>query len=447
MADEGITTSPSATPGTATVHKVMRRLLPFLMICYLFSFIDRVNLGFAALQIDRDLHLGPAIIGFGGGLFFLAYFLFEVPSNLAMKKVGARVWLARIMISWGLVSACMAFMTGPWSFYSLRFLLGAAEAGFFPGVLLYLTWWFPKEYRGRVVSMFYVAVPLSSFVGSPLSAALLSLDGWMGLHGWQWLFIVEGMPSVLLGFATLILLPDRPNQAKWLSLVEKTWLTETIEREQRQAKPVTVKSTWAILFHPQVLVLALIYAGSSAASNGLSLWQPKLLNSFGLTTMQTGLLNGIPFLLASIAMIYWGRRSDKTAERLWSTILPLMLSAVALASCLLASSLTLTVVLLSLTLIGTYCFKGPFWALSTEMMGPQTAPAGLAQVNAIGNLAGFLASSLIGIILQATNSYALALLPLVALEVIGCIVLGLTLRRIRLKNAAQATHPHQHSRV
>lgn len=424
---------------TKTVHKVMWRLLPFLMVCYLFSFIDRVNLGFAALQIDRDLHLGPAVIGFGGGLFFLAYFIFEVPSNLAMKKVGARVWLARIMISWGLVSSCMALMTGPWSFYSLRFLLGAAEAGFFPGVLLYLTWWFPKEYRGRVVSMFYVAVPLASFVGSPLSAALLSLDGWLGLHGWQWLFIVEGIPSVFLGIVTLILLPDRPKDARWLNAEEKTWLTETIEREQRQAKPVVTHKTLAILFHPQVLVLALIYAGSSAASNGLSLWQPKLLSSFGLSTMQTGLLNSVPFLFASIAMIYWGRRSDKSAERMWSTILPLMLSAIALTSCLFVGSLAMTVVLLSLTLVGTYCFKGPFWALSTEMMGPETAPVGLAQVNAIGNLAGFMASSLIGLILQATGSYSMALMPLVGLEVIGCIVLALTLRRARIAAANRPT--------
>jgi MFS family permease len=407
------------------------------MICYLFSFIDRVNLGFAALQIDRDIHLGPAIIGFGGGLFFLGYFLFEVPSNLAMNRFGARRWLARIMISWGLVSAATAFIIGPWSFYGNRLLLGAAEAGFFPGVLLYLTWWFPASWRGRVVSMFYVAVPLSSFIGSPISAAILQMEGWLGLHGWQWLFLIEGIPSILLGLATYFLLPDRPRDARWLSQNERDWLEATIASEQRQAKPVANQRTWRVMLHPQVLLLALIYAGSSAASNGLSLWQPQILKSFGLTTMQTGLINSVPFFFASIAMLYWGRRSDQVKERVWSTALPLALSAVALGSCLFVTTLAPTVVLLSFTLIGTYAFKAPFWALSTEMMGPAAAPAGLAQINAIGNLAGFLGSSLIGLILQASGSYALALLPLIVLEAVGCVVL-ISILRARSMQAAVA---------
>ena len=423
--------------GALILRKVGYRLIPFLMICYLFSFIDRVNLGFAALQIDRDIHLGPAIIGFGGGLFFLGYFIFEVPSNLAMNRFGARRWLARIMISWGLVSAATAFIVGPWSFYANRILLGAAEAGFFPGVLLYLTWWFPAAWRGRVVSMFYVAVPLSSFVGSPISAAILQIDGWLGLHGWQWLFLIEGAPSILLGLATYFLLPDRPKDARWLSQNERDWLESTIASEQRQAKPVASQRTWRIMLHPQVLLLALIYAGSSAASNGLSLWQPQILKSFGLTTMQTGLINSVPFFFASIAMLYWGRRSDQVKERVWSTALPLGLSAVALGSCLFVTTLAPTVILLSFTLIGTYAFKAPFWALSTEMMGPAAAPAGLAQINAIGNLAGFLGSSLIGLILQASGSYTLALLPLIVLEAIGCVVL-ISILRARSTQAAVA---------
>ncbi len=425
--------------GAATLRKVGYRLIPFLMICYLFSFIDRVNLGFAALQMNRDVHLGPAIIGFGGGLFFLGYFLFEVPSNLAMNRFGARRWLARIMISWGLVSAATAFIVGPYTFYANRVLLGAAEAGFFPGVLLYLTWWFPAAWRGRVVSMFYVAVPLSSFVGSPISAAILQMDGWLRLHGWQWLFLIEGAPSVLLGLATFFLLPDRPKDARWLTEQERSWLEDIIAAEQHQTKPVTTARTWRILFHPQVLLLSLIYAGSSAASNGLSLWQPQILKSFGLTTMQTGLMNSVPFFFASIAMLYWGRRSDHTRERVWSTALPLGLSALALGSCLFVTTLAPTVVLLSLTLIGTYAFKAPFWALSSEMMGPAAAPAGLAQVNAIGNLAGFLGSSLIGLILQATGSYSLALLPLIVLEAVGCVVL-ISMLRARSSTAAMPAH-------
>jgi MFS transporter, ACS family, tartrate transporter len=415
--------------GEATIRKVIVRLIPFLMLCYLFAFIDRVNLGFAALEMNRDVHLGPAVIGIGGGLFFLGYFLFEVPSNLAMTRFGARRWLARIMISWGLISAATAFVVGTWSFYGIRFLLGAAEAGFFPGVLLYLTWWFPTAWRGRVVSMFYVAVPLSSFVGSPISAAILGMDGVLGLHGWQWLFLIEGAPSVLLGLVTLFVLPDRPTDARWLSRDEQVWLVRTIEAEQRQAKPVAARATWQIMLHPQVLLLALIYAGSSAAANGLSLWQPQLLKAFGLTNMQTGLINSVPFFFASVAMLLWGRRSDRTGERVWSTALPLALSTAALAACLFATSLVPTVLLLALTLIGTFAFKGPFWALSSEMMGPATTPAGLAQVNAIGNLAGFLGSSLIGVILQASGSYTLALLPLILLEGIGCLVLVAMIRQ------------------
>ncbi len=413
----------------STIRKVTVRLLPFLMICYLFSFIDRVNLGFAALQMHRDVHLGPAVIGFGGGLFFLGYFLFEVPSNLAMNRFGARRWLARIMVTWALVSAATAFIVGPWSFYGIRLLLGAAEAGFFPGVLLYLTWWFPHAWRGRVVSLFYVAVPLSSFVGSPISAAILGLDGTLGLHGWQWLFLIEALPSLLLGIATLFILPDRPADARWLAPQEAAWLTRTIEAEQRQVSAVAAQSTWRVLFHPQVLLLSLIYAGTSAASNGLSLWQPQILKSFGLSNMQTGFVNSLPFLFASIAMIYWGRRSDLTGERIWSAVLPLTLSAAALFSCLFVSTLVPTVLLLSITLIGTYAFKGPFWALSSEMMNSVSAPAALAQINAVGNLAGFLGSSLIGVILQLSGSYTLALLPLIALEVIGCVVLVTMVRR------------------
>jgi nitrate/nitrite transporter NarK len=289
------------------------------------------------------------------------------------------------------------------------------------------------------VSLFYVAVPFSSFVGSPLSAALLGLDGMLGLAGWQWLFLLEAAPSVLLGAITLFLLPDRPANARWLSPGERAWLVETIETEQREAKPVTAHNAWRVLLHPQVLLLALIYAGSSAASNGLSLWQPQILKSFGLTNMQTGLLNSIPFLLASIAMIYWGRRSDRTGERVWSTALPLGLSVAGLLACLFTTTLAPAVVLLSLTLIGTYAFKGPFWALSSEMMGPATAPAGLAAVNAIGNLAGFLGSSLIGVIVQATGSYLIALMPLLVLEAVGCVVLVTLVRQGSPAAAAHAS--------
>jgi ACS family tartrate transporter-like MFS transporter len=414
---------PKTPVETATIRRITLALVPFLMLCYLVSFIDRVNVGFAALHMNKDVGLTGSMFGFGGGVFFLSYFLFEVPSNLAMQRFGARRWLARIMITWGLVSACSALVVGPWSFYAVRFLLGAAEAGFFPGVILYLTYWFPAEYRGRMVSLFYVAVPLSSFVGSPVSAALLGTEGMLGLHGWQWLFVLEAVPAVLLGFITLAVLPDRPSDATWLDGEQRGWLTRRLAEDAARPATVTDRQTWRVLFHPSVLLLALVYAGSSAASNGLALWQPQMLKAFGLTDMQTGLMNSVPFAFASVVMVWWGYRSDRLRERVWSTALPLAVSAGALALCLLSPPLLPTVALLGLALTGTYAFKGPFWALSTEMLGPVAAAAGLAQVNAIGNLAGFGGTYLIGAIRDATGSYQLALLPLVALEAIGCVVL------------------------
>ncbi len=425
----------------STIRRATIALVPFLMLCYMVSIIDRVNVGFAAFQMNKDLGLTASSFGLGGGLFFLTYFLLEVPSNLAMAHFGARRWLARIMISWGLVCVLTAFVTGPWSFYGVRALLGAAEAGFFPGVLLYLTYWFPAEYRGRVVSMFYIGVPLAGFVGSPISAGLLGFDGRLGLRGWQWLFILEAVPAVLLGLITLRVLPDRPQDAGWLAPKQRTWLTERLAAEAQQTRPVHTRHVWAVLLHPQVLLLALVYAGSSAASNGLALWQPQILKSFGLTNMQAGLMNAVPFGLSCVAMIVWARFSDKRGERVWYTALPLGLSAVALGSCLFTASLVPTVTLLSLTLIGTYSFKAPFWALSTETLGVAATAAGLAQINAIGNLGGFGGTYLIGLIRDMTNSYPLAVLPLVVLEFAGCIVVVILGRRNRRSAATAAWSP------
>jgi ACS family tartrate transporter-like MFS transporter len=421
----------------ATMRRVTLMLIPFLMVCYLVSFIDRVNVGFSALQMNKDVGLTASMFGLGGGLFFLSYFLFEVPSNLAMQRFGAKRWIARIMLSWGLISACTAFVTGPWSFYAVRFLLGAAEAGFFPGVILFLTYWFPAAYRGRIVSLFYVAVPLSSFVGSPISAWLLSLNGKAGLHGWQWLFLVEGAPAVLLAILTLLWLPNKPINARWLSTEQRQWLSTRLDSEaQHSSAPVAEARTWKVLFNPQVLLLSLVYAGSSAASNGLSLWQPQILRSFGLTTAETGWINTIPFALASVAMVIWGYRSDRRRERVWSAVLPLALSAIAMGACLFTTTLIPTVSLLSLTLIGTYAFKGPFWALSTETLGPRAAAAGLAQINAIGNLAGFGGTYLIGVIKEVSGSYSLALMPMVVLEAAGCFAILFMYVRRRRQQAA-----------
>lgn len=302
-----------------TMRKVIWRILPFLIVSYLVSIIDRGNIGMASLQMNEDLGLSKAAFGFASSLYFVAYFLFEVPSNLAMQKVGARLWIPRIMISWGIVSMGMALVQNTTSLYIVRFLLGAAEAGFFPGVVLYLTWWIPARYRARIIASFMVAIPLANFIGSPLSGLILSLDGWLGLRGWHLLFIIEGLPAVLLGIAAWFILRDRPHQAKWLSDEQKKWLETTLETERSQQKNIGHQTTWQLLKHRQIWLMALIYAGASSAGTTISVWSPQLLKSFHLDNLQTGLFNAIPYGLASVLMIVWGRHSDRTNERRWHT--------------------------------------------------------------------------------------------------------------------------------
>lgn len=407
----------------ATMRQVTLRIVPFLMLCYFIAFVDRVNAGFAALQMNHDIGLSPAAFGIGGGLFYVAYVLFEVPSNLAMQKVGARIWIARILVTWGIVSGCMALVVGPTSFYAVRLLLGAAEAGFFPGVILYLTYWFPKLYRAHIVAVFMVSIPVSGFLGSPISAALLQTDTWLGYHGWQWMFVIEALPAVLLGVAALVVLPDGPQRASWLSPARREWLARRLESERETAGSSSPHmSLWRVLSNRYVLAASLIYAGASGASQCLSLWQPQIIHSFGMTNMQTGLANSIPFGIASVLMILWGRSSDAKRERVWHTALPLALLVISLVASTMTSALTPTIVILCFAVSATYMVKGPFWALSTEWLSYGTAAAGIAQINAIGNIGGFVGTSLLGIIKQATGSYQFGLLPLAVLSGAGLVV-------------------------
>ncbi len=422
-----------APPGRSierdTISRITWRLVPFLMLCYFIAFVDRVNVGFAALQMNKDVGLSHAAFGLGGGLFYISYVLFEIPSNLAMKRVGARVWIARILITWGLASAGMALVVGPTSFYAVRLLLGAAEAGFFPGVILYLTTWFPPEYRGRIVAIFMVSIPVSSFLGSPVSAALLRSEGWLGLHGWQWMFIGEAVPAVLLGIAAVFVLPDGPATARFLGDEQRAWLTTRLaSRPTDVGRTVEGHATlWRIMTNRYVLAGSLIYAGASGASQCLSIWQPQIIKSFGLTDMETGLLNALPFGIASALMILWGRSSDRRRERTWHTAIPLALLAASLTAGLLTDALAATMVILCLAVTATYIMKGPFWALSTEWLSAGAAAAGIAQINAMGNIGGFVATALLGVIKDATGSYPLSLMPLAVISAIGCamvLVLG-----------------------
>jgi len=432
-----VSTNDGDTIERATMRKVTWRLVPFLMVCYFFALLDRVNVGFAGLQMNRDLGFTPAVFGLGASLFFVSYFLVEVPSNLALQRYGARRWIARIMITWGLVSALMALVVGPYSFYGMRLLLGAAEAGFFPGVLLFLTYWFPSQYRARIVAIFMTSIPIASFLGSPMSALLLEMNGLGGLKGWQWLFILEGVPTVLLGIVCLFFLTDRPSQARWLSDAQRTWLNQRIEGEAAKRKAIGHLSLLQLARNKYFIVMAVVASGASAAGTSLSIWQPQLLKTFGLTTLQTGFVNSIPYGLATIAMILWGRHSDRTQERRWHTAMALLLIAGGLGAISFAPQMIVPIVfLLSLALIGAYSFKGPFWALTSSWLSASTVAAGLAGINAIANLVGGGMISLIGVIKEATGSFALSLLPLVALTTAGAICILVVSR-----SEARATPP------
>ena len=298
----------------SAIAKAGRRLLPFLCLCYAVNFLDRVNVGFAALSMNDDLGFSPSVFGAGAGIFFAGYILFEIPSNLAMQKFGARIWIARIMISWGIVAIAMAFVSGERSFYAMRFLLGVAEAGFFPGIILYLTYWFPARERARIVSLFMAAVPLVTMVGGPVSGALLEMHGLLGLKGWHWLFIAEGLPAVILGVNALKFLDDRPEQVSWLNKEERTALASTLAAEAKATRETGYAGLSQALTRPRVLVLGFLYFCIVIGFYGVSFWMPQVIQTYGLTPLEIGFLTAIPFFFAAIAMVLWGAHSDRTAS-------------------------------------------------------------------------------------------------------------------------------------
>jgi len=408
----------------ATMRRVSWRLMPFLLLAYLLCYIDRVNVGFASLQMNKAVGIDPKIYGLGAGIFFIGYFILEVPSNLALQRFGARTWIARIMLTWGAVSAAFALIGGPISFLVLRFLLGAAEAGFFPGVILYLTYWYPAEYRAKIVGIFMVAIPVAGLIGSPISGAILGMDGILGLGGWQWIFLLEAAPTLLLGVATFWCLTDKPVHAKWLAPEQRAWLIAKLEGESRRAPRLGHASLWKVLTNKYVLIMALVYAGASGASTSLALWMPQLVKSFGLTNFHTGLVNAVPFGIAAVWMILWGRNSDRTGERVWHNALPLMWMVLAMVcTFFVIGNMWAMIALLTLIAAGTYASKGPFWALSSEWIGPTVAAAGLAQINALGNLSAFFFNYMIGWIKDETGSFPLALMPIAAVATLGVICL------------------------
>jgi ACS family tartrate transporter-like MFS transporter len=425
------TATSIAAPGVAksaievaTIRAISWRLIPFLALAYFLAYLDRVNLGFAALTMNDELNFSPTIFAWGAGIFFIGYFLFEVPSNLALEKFGASRWIARIMVTWGIISALTALVSGAWSFYTVRFLLGVAEAGFFPGIILYLTYWYPAEYRARFLATFAVAVPVSTVIGAPISGLLLGLDGAMGLKGWQWLFIIEGVPSVLLGVITWFYLTDTPAKASWLTAEQKAWLAARLQGEI-SAKQATKHFTLGqALASPKVLALSLIYFGFVGALYGMQFWLPQIVKAFGFSNAQTGFVTAVPYLFGTIAMLLWARHSDASRERVAHVGLPLLLTAAALGVCGFLDDPTVTMVALVVAAIGIFATFAVFWTLPTAWLSGTAAACAIAMINSIGNLAGFGGPFLIGWIKERTGSTSTGLLVLAVLPLIaGLLVL------------------------
>jgi MFS transporter, ACS family, tartrate transporter len=390
-------TTASSLLEERAIRKITWRLIPFLMLLYFVAFLDRINVGFAALTMNRDVGLTSQMFGLGSGIFFLGYFAFEVPSTIILHKVGARFWIGRVMITWGLVSVAMAFTRGPISFYVLRFLLGLAEAGFFPGIILYLSYWFPSHHRSAVTAMFMAAAPAAGLIGSPVSGALMELNGLMGLRGWQWLFLLEGIPALVLGFVTFRFLTDRPAVASWLTPDERDWLSSAIKREQTGIKDPRSHSVWRALADWKVLALSLAYFGTSAGLYTIGFWAPQIVKRLGFSVFNVGLLVAIPNLIAVVGMVLWSRNSDRTGERYWHAAIACLIGAAGMALAARAgSSAFLAIAGLSLTAFGVSAAKPPLWCLPTTFFTGTAAAASIGLINSLGTLGGFAGPYMIG---------------------------------------------------
>jgi MFS transporter, ACS family, tartrate transporter len=423
-------------------NKVLWKIVPFLFACYVVAYIDRANVGIAGLTMTKSIGLSPSQFGFAAGIFFLGYFIAEIPSNLALQRFGARRWIARIMITWGFASAATVFARGPISFSVFRFVLGLAEAGFTPGVFLYFSTWFPARYRGRAVSMFMLGLPVSSILGAPLSSSLLALDGVAGLAGWQWMLLIEAVPAVLLGIACLFVLADGPAKVRWLSQPERTWLAATLESERLSVERLHPSTLRSIFTNWRVLTFAAVNFLSIIGSSGVGLWMPQIMRTFGFSVVQTGFVVAIPYIFGAVAMIYFGRRSDRSANR---AIFPegalFMCSAGMLGASLLSHSVVLEVGALCLAIAGVMTYQATVWPLPMSMLSGRAAAGGVALIISIGNLGGFAGPYLIGWIREATGSFDAALMVVagsVLASAVLLVVVSASLRRAVVKPVAVA---------
>jgi D-galactonate transporter len=420
-----------------TMGKVARRLVPFLILCYFVAYLDRVNVSMAKLTMDPQLGITDAQFGFGAGIFFFAYFIFEVPSNLALDRFGARKWIARIMFSWGVVSGCMALIHGLAGFYLIRILLGAAEAGFFPGIIYFLTLWFPSLYRGRIVGYFMVAIPLSTVIGNPISGAILNLHGFLGLAGWQWLFILEAAPAVVMAFFVWFYLTDRPSDATWLAPEEREWLIARLEAERQQRVAARHFSVMEALTDGRVLAIALIYFGTVATNYGLSFFLPTIVKQFGLSNVMTGIVSAVPYLVGAIAMVAWGHSSDHFHERKAHAAIPLIVSVLGLCAAALLDDPVAKMAALAVAGFGIFALLPVFWTLPTAFLSGSAAAGGIAIINSIGNLAGFAGPYAMGALKQATGSFSAGLFAIAACALVSFVVVLLLPHDPRLELAPE----------
>jgi MFS transporter, ACS family, tartrate transporter len=421
------------------VNKIKMRLVPFLALLYVIAFIDRANVGYAALEMNDDLGITSAQFGLIAGLFSVGYFLFEVPSNMLMRKVGARRWIARILFSWGAVAVATGFVHDFTQLAAARVVLGIAEAGFFPCVILYLSQWFPERERARVVAQFMVALPVATLIAGPLSGVILDHVHWLGVASWRWVFILEGIPAVVLGFVTLFLLTDSPQSARWLDSDEKEWLTRTLEaenaaKEARHRQP----GFWRSLAGWRTLALALIYYSKSVAIYVLAFFTPQIVEGMqdSLSHTAVGVLSALPYAVAAVFMVWWARRSDRTRERRWHVALPLFTAATGLcAMALVQDSLVLSLLLLTVITVAVYATYGPFWSLPSLFMTGPAAAVGMASINSIANLGGFVGPYGFGALEDATGNVYSGLAVVAAVLVVS----GLLVVRLRFVREAEAT--------
>ena len=405
-----------------TIAKVTSRLVPFLILCYFVAYLDRVNVGFAALTMNKDLGLSASAFGFGAGIFFLAYFLFEVPSNLFLERVGARKWIARIMFTWGLISGGMAFATGEVSFFALRVALGIAEAGFFPGIIFFLTLWFPAVYRARIIGYFMAAIPLSTVIGAPVSGLLLNMHGVMGLKGWQWLFLIEAVPALVLSVVVFFYLTDRPADAGWLAADERAWLVARLDQERRQREAVRDYSVSEALLNPKVLALSFVYFGAVATNYGLSFFLPQIVKAFGVSNVQAGVIAALPYLVGVVAIVFWGRRSDRKLERRFHLAFPLFVAAMGIAASTVTDDPRLRMAAFSIAGFGIFGGLPVFWTFPTAFLSGPAAAGGIALINSIGNLAGFAGPYAMGVLKDWTGTYTVGLLTLSAAGLMAMVI-------------------------